>query len=224
MKELSIFVDESGDFGPASKHSPYYLITLVFHDQAIDISSSIQKLDSEIARFGLYHHAIHTEPLIRREEDYSNLSPNERRAIFTKLFFFAKKCEIQYKTFVFAKKEYSNVFLLEAAMARELSRFIRNNLNFFQSFDRIVLYYDNGQHELNRILNAVLATELSHYELKKVVPSDYKLFQVADLFCTLELINEKLQHSEMNHSEELLFHSKRDFRKDFMDAIIKKRF
>ena len=109
-------------------------------------------------------------------------------------------------------------------MAREMSRYIRNSLEFFQSFDRIVLYYDNGQHELNRILNAVLATELSHYEMKKVAPSDYKLFQVADLICTLELINEKLRHGEMNRSEELLFRSKRDFRKDFMDALIKKRF
>ena len=36
-------------------------------------------------------------------------------------------------------------------MARDLSLFIKDNLTYFQSFDRVILYYDNGQHELNRI-------------------------------------------------------------------------
>ena len=224
MKELSIFVDESGDFGPFSKHSPYYVITLVFHDQAADISEQIKRLDLEIEKYNLHRHAIHTEPLIRREEDYAELSPNERRAIFVKLFYFAMKCDISYKSFVFYKKDYQDVFRLEAAMARELSQFIRNNIDFFQDFERVVLYYDNGQHELSRILNTVLATELSSYEMKRVIPSDYRLFQVADLFCTLELVKEKLTHTTMNRSEELLFHSKRDFKKDFLSGIKKKQF
>lgn len=33
------------------------------------------------------------------------------------------------------------------------------------------------------ILNTVLAAELVDYDVRKVVPSEYKLFQVADLFC-----------------------------------------
>ena len=39
MHELSIFVDESGDFGKYAKHSPYYAVTMVFHDQDADIWS-----------------------------------------------------------------------------------------------------------------------------------------------------------------------------------------
>ncbi len=34
MSELSVFIDESGDFGPYEHHAPYYIITLVFHDQS----------------------------------------------------------------------------------------------------------------------------------------------------------------------------------------------
>lgn len=41
MKELSIFVDESGDFGEYEKHAPFYIVTMVFHNQAIDISDNI---------------------------------------------------------------------------------------------------------------------------------------------------------------------------------------
>ena len=64
----------------------------------------------------------------------------------------------------------------------------------------------------------------SKYELKIVNPSDYKLFQVADLICTLELINEKLENSEMSNSEKIMFHTKRDFKKDFYKGLKKKSF
>ena len=33
MKELSVFIDESGDFGEITERPAYYLVTLLFHDQ-----------------------------------------------------------------------------------------------------------------------------------------------------------------------------------------------
>ena len=44
MKELSIFIDESGDFGNYSHHSPLYLVTLVIHEQSHDISKEVESL------------------------------------------------------------------------------------------------------------------------------------------------------------------------------------
>ena len=32
MKELSIFIDESGDFGETQDFNAYYLVTFVFHN------------------------------------------------------------------------------------------------------------------------------------------------------------------------------------------------
>ncbi len=188
MKELSIFVDESGDFGEYAQHVP------------------------------------HTEPLIRREPPYQYFQPNERRAIFSKLYYFTLNCDIKYKAFVFKKVEYENSFKLEARMARELSQFIRENLSYFQSFEKVILYYDNGQHELNRILNTVLATQLADYDVRKVNPNEYRLFQVADLICTLELLKTKMEHGKLSNSEERIFHSKRDLKKDFLKGIQKKEF
>ena len=219
MKELSIFVDESGDFGPAAKHSPYYIVAMVFHDQSIDISDDITRLDHALDDLGYINHAVHTEPLIRREEDYSSLNPNIRRSIFTKLFFFATHCGIQYKAFSFNKFEHSDPYKLEAKISREISSFIRSHIAYFLSYDRIVLYYDNGQHELSHILNTVLATELSQYEVKRVMPSEYKLFQVADLFCTLKLLSLKTENGSLSRSELLLLHSKKDLKKDFLKRI-----
>ena len=36
------------------------------------------------------------------------MQPNERRLIFTKLFYFAKRCNIKYKAFVYEKRKYSD--------------------------------------------------------------------------------------------------------------------
>lgn len=225
MSELSIFVDESGDFGCYQKHAPYYIITMVLHDQNVDITEEIKKLDISLERLGYSDgQAIHTEPLIRREAPYQEYLPNERRAIFSKLYYFTLNCDVRYKSFVYRKSEFDDIFKLEARMARELSRFIRENLAYFQDFEKVILYYDNGQHELNRILNTVLATELADYEVRKVMPNDYKLFQVADLICTLLLLEQKMCDRELSRSEKLLFHSKRDLKKDFLKGIHKKEY
>ena len=225
MKELSIFVDESGDFGKYEKHAPYYIVTMVFHDQAIDISTNLVTLNNTLKQMGYGDdQAIHTEPLIRREKPYQYFQLNERRAIFSKLYYFTLNCDVKYKSFIFRKIEFENIFKLEARMARDLSQFIQENLLYFQGYEKVILYYDNGQHELSRILNTVLATQLTNCEVRKVLPSDYRLFQVADLICTLELLKVKMENGQLSNSEERLFHSKRDLKKDFLKGIRKKEF
>lgn len=223
MSVLSIFVDESGDFGDYEKHSPYYIVSLIIHNQDDDISSEVKRLDQELQLLGYKpDYVIHTAPLIRREEENRFESPNKRRAVFTKLFYFVIRSPIQFKTFVFEKRKFENIYKLEAAIARALSSFIRANLDYFQCFENIILYYDNGQHELSRILNTIFATELSSYEIRKVLPKDYKLFQAADLICTLRLLELKCEQGQLTKSEELIFHSVRRLKKDFIKPIRKK--
>ena len=41
MKELSVFIDESGDFGEYSYHAPFYIVTMVFHNQKVDINVKV---------------------------------------------------------------------------------------------------------------------------------------------------------------------------------------
>lgn len=225
MKELSIFVDESGDFGEYEKHAPYYIVTMVFHDQKNDILDNINFLNNSLKQIGYGdEQAIHTEPLIRREKPYQYFQPNERRAIFSKLYYFTLNCNIKYKSFIFRKIDYQNKFILETRISKELSRFIRGNLSFFQEYEKVILYYDNGQHELSRILNIVLAAELNNYDIRRVLPSDYRLFQVADLICTLELLKIKTEGGKLSNSEERIFHNKRELKKDFLKGIKKKEF
>lgn len=48
MKEFSIYIDESGDFGGLKEKSPYYLVTMVFQEQNENIDDEIRKLDASI--------------------------------------------------------------------------------------------------------------------------------------------------------------------------------
>ena len=224
MKELSVFIDESGDFGKYSAHSPYYIITMVFHEQEQDITHEIKKLDYELHQLGLSNHCIHTGPIIRQEENYQYMQIKERRRIFNKLIAFVKQCNIKYKAFYIDKKHILGVEEAMDKLAKSIGVFIQQNYDKFIIYDCVKIYYDNGQVEVSRILSSVFRTLLVKVEIKKVMPLDYKLFQVADLFCTLELVRLKLEYNKLSKSEMLFFGNARDLKKNYLKPLGKKLF
>lgn len=165
-------------------------------------------------------HAVHAGPLIRREADYSSLGMIERRRLFRSLFDFMRRVRIGFKTFVFRKGEFNNHDALVSRMSREIGAYIRENLAFFQSFDRIVVYYDGGQKEITTIINSVLNV-LLEVEVKRVRPSDYRLFQAADMICTLELLAAKAAEGTLSKSEREFFGGVRDLRKNYLKPLAK---
>lgn len=58
-KELSIFVDESGDRGGKAR---YYLLTFVFHDQADGIAEAVTGYEAKLTRANLPNIPSHSEP------------------------------------------------------------------------------------------------------------------------------------------------------------------
>lgn len=225
MNELSVFVDESGDFGAYEPHAPFYLFTLVFHNQNCPIMNQVKRLEDSLSNVGFEpRHCFHAGPIIRREEDYAHLSIAERRKCLNRIVTFAKSTEISYITFIVEKKHISDSLGLTVALSRQLSGFIRDEYAFFSGFDRIIVYYDNGQVELNKLLASVFAVMLPQAEFRKVYPADYRLFQVADLFCTMELIQLKSERHMLSKSEEAFFGTARDLKKNYMKPVLAKRF
>ena len=218
-KCLSVFIDESGDFGPYESHAPYYFVAMVLHDQSIDISENISAFETHLTNLGYPHHAVHTGPLIRRESVYENDLVEDRKRLYGALFNFTRKLNINYACAMVKKQECNDVITLTAKLSKELAAILRDNEDFWNGFDRIIIYYDNGQIELTKILISVFSTLYTHVEFRKVKPVDYKLFQVADLICTTELLEEKATFSR---SELEFFSNKRDFRKNFLKTIRKK--
>ena len=88
-KTLSIFVDESGNFSFPDSESRFYIVSMVFHDQSIDIIPDIIRLERSDTEVGLEGHCFHAGPLIRREKNYSMLSRQLRGRIFSRMMAFA---------------------------------------------------------------------------------------------------------------------------------------
>ena len=85
MKELSIFVDESGDFGVYDYHAPFYIISMVLHDQADNIVDDLKILENELSNIGWPKHSVHSGPVIRSEEEYRGYDLKERQKIIMKM-------------------------------------------------------------------------------------------------------------------------------------------
>ena len=221
-KILSVFIDESGDFGTYESHAPFYIVSMILHDQSIDISANIQGLDEHINNLNYPNHAIHIGPLIRRESIYSNDLMEERKRLFSALFNFSRKLPFSYICAKIKKSECPDVITLTGRLSKSISRILQEHREFFDAFDNIIIYYDNGQVELTKILTSVFYVLFTNVEFRKVSPVDYKLFQVADLICTLELLAEKSTSNAFTKSELEFFHSARDFKKNYYKHLSKK--
>ena len=132
---------------------------------------------------------------------------------------FSRACPISYHAFAIDKKFFST----PAAMQSELTRQIRDYLSArnreVSAFDAIKVYYDNGQAQVKSILKSAFALPNVIFP-SQVTPERYRLFQVADLICTIELIRMKLAVGlTLTRSEDFFFDGIRTFKKTILKPL-----
>ena len=150
------------------------------------------------------------------------MSIEKRRRIFNKMVAFFRQVNIRYKCFYIEKKHMEDVVVETGRLSKLISGFIRDHYEEFLSFDDVKIYYDNGQVEVSKILSSVFNALLPNPIFRKVMPTDYKLFQVADLLCSLKLIQLKMDNNMFSKSEKAFFGSMRDLRKNYFKPVSKK--
>ena len=222
MKELSIFVDESGDLGGYDFHAPYYIISMVLHDQEYKMSQELEVLEMSLSNLGWSNHCVHAGPVIRSEEDYKNCILKDRQKILMRMMSFIRRVDIRFKSIYIEKKQVEDSVEATGKLSKQLAAFIRDNLEFFCSYDVIKVYYDNGQVEVTRILSSVFNSLLENVEFRKVLPADYRLFQVADLICTLKLTELKAAAHALSKSEKFFFGDERILKKNYIKPLSRK--
>ncbi len=223
MRELSIFIDESGDFGKTKDARDYYLVTFVFHDQNIDISSDISKFEESLRLLNNSVEYVHTGPIIRREGIFEEFSIDDRRKIIYKMLNFAIKCPARYYTVAIKRKEASDKVQLSGKLGKAINSMLNEHSDYIDSFENIIVYYDNGQRELGSILNAIFSIRFSNVEFRKVDPRDYKLLQLADFYCSIDLLKIKREEGRLSKGEEQFFYKPNELKKTFIKAVEKKR-
>ena len=223
MRELtlSIFADESGGQNGTSK---YYLLTLVLHDQSNSVVPLIDAYRNSLAAKGLPGIPFHASPLIYGKDQYSDLDLATRKRLLASFFVLTRKLPVRYKTLAYRRSEVATLDRLIARIRRDLVVFISDNLDFFQSYENINIYYDNGQHAVTEALHAAIEFILSKNAVayRDASPQDYVLSQVADFLCTIELTAIKYEHHDETRTDLKVFGNVTEFKKGYLRHLRKK--
>lgn len=217
-KVLSVFVDESGDTGFSYGASKYYVVSLVFHEQNIDISSQLNKFKDDPV--------FHVGPIIRREEEFKNLGISERKRLLNKILILYTILPIKHKEFIYKKKEFDQDDAKTLArLARDIHSFLVEHFDYFSTFDLINLYYDKGQQIVHKALAQAFGISGYPVEFKKDVKQEnYRLAQVADYITSIKLTELKLNGGELSKSEERFFINKKVYKRVYLKSLTKKEF
>lgn len=221
MSELSIFVDESGD---KSTHARYFILTLVLHDQNKGIAKDISIYEQSLTAADIPNIPFHSEPLLNGHGAYEDLTLERRKKLLTSFASLVRFLPIKYKTFVYRRSHFDNLEKLAIRMKRDISSLFFGNLEFFQSFDRVKLYYDNGQDIVKRALYNSVESVLSKQaiEKKRTTMTEYRLAQVADYLCTIELAAVKYAAKENGGTYDKFFGGIGSFKKNWLKQARRK--
>ena len=222
MRRLNIFVDETGEFGFENGASELYGVSFTFHEQDDNISNELIKLNDRLNRIG-YTNMIHMADLIMKRGDYKNFNIPMRKSIFNSIYQFSRRIPVKYKTIIIDKKYTDNSRILKQKISLEINKMIKENKHYFNKFEKIVMYYDNGQEVLGTILDSIFL-QFDGFEHR--IDFDHKekrLFQVSDMLTYIDKYDYKYKNKMTFTKGEKYFFSINEIRK-VLKELNKKRF
>ena len=148
---------------------------------------------------------IHLAYLVAKRGDYSHFDLEKRKSIFWAIFYFSNRVKVKIKTIIIDKKYINKKMQLNIALAREIGKLITENKNYFNSFDKIVIYYDNGQETLATILDTLFATNPNVERRTEFDHAKKRLFQVSDMLTVIDKLDYKRKYIAFTKPENYFF-------------------
>ena len=211
IKRLNIFIDESGDFGFVKGSSDLYAVSFTLHESSDSIQSELKYLNERLKSLD-YEGMIHLAYLVAKRGDYSHFDLEKRKSIFWAIFYFSNRVKVKLKTIIIDKKYINKKMQLNMALAREIGQFINDNREYLESFDKIVIYYDNGQETLATILDTIFATNSKVERRVDFDHTEKRLFQVSDMLTVIDKLDYKRKNNIPFTNAEKFFFKGKDFR------------
>lgn len=211
IKRLNIFIDESGDFGFVKGSSDLYAVSFTLHESADSIENELKYLNRKLSDLN-YNGMIHLAYLVAKRGDYSHFDLEKRKSIFWAIFYFSNRVKVKIRTVIIDKKYINKKMQLNMALARKIGQFINDNKAYFDTFDKIVIYYDNGQETLATILDTLFAT---NPKVERRIEFDHtkkRLFQVSDMLTVIDKLDYKRKNNISFTKAEKYFFNGKDFR------------
>lgn len=220
-KTLSIFVDESGVLQQSDDSSRFYVLTLVFHDQSKPILDLEKELVDRVRRMGIERMCFHAGPVIRQTDEFSILNWEVRNKIFAAMMGFARKADFCYHCLVVDKFYTNTSEQIVARLEMQFNDFWQSR-DGLREYEKIKVYYDCGQAKITNLLHRIFSPGfIPPVEfVQGVRPSSYRMFQLADMICSLRLIEERFKIGlPMTPSEYRFFGADRKFKRDILRRI-----
>ena len=109
--------------------------------------------------------------------------------------------------------------LIVERLQRQLGDFLDANYDLVREIDTVKVYYDCGQAPVTKLLQDTFEAKLGErIEFAQgVKPENYKLFQLADLICSVKLISTRLKLGlPMTYDEFKFFGGPRRFQRNVL--------
>lgn len=222
MKRLNIFVDETGEFGFGNGASELYGVSFTFHEQNNDIMLELNKLNDRLYNIG-YTDMLHIADLIMKRGDYSKFPIAKRKSIFNSIYQFSRRIPVKYKTIIIDKKYTNNSRVLKQKLSLEINNMVKEHERYFNKFDMIIMYYDNGQEVLGTILDAIFSRYKGFEHRVEFDHKEKRLFQVSDMLTYIDKYNYKYKNKMSFTKSEQYFFNLDEIRK-ILKELNKKRF
>ena len=223
MAELSIFIDESGDAGPVSR---YYIVTMVFHEQATELKTAISAYERNVRDCDLDIMPFHFGPLLTGHDNYQRVSLRNRKKQLSLFRQLVDRAPITYHSFIYDKRQgLYDPQKLSARIERDVTTFLNEHLSYMQHFDHIKIYYDGGQSVVTRAMHGAIEKAISRKATvyRDASPRTYRLSQVADYICGIELTLLKFENGTPTKTDIEFFGSIGPFRRNFVKKLRKKK-
>lgn len=222
-ERLNLHIDETGNQDLSEGR---YLVAVVLHDHSADIEDAIARYRSRLSGAGLPDVPFYGKDLLHGNEGYANVSPGDRKRLLTQFSRFVRELPISFFALRYDGATVHNRSELEARLRRDLALLIFDSLSYFQAFDAIAVYYDNGQGAvsaaLHDALDFVLAKNVADY--RHADPNARRLLQVADYVCTVLRVSEDYDAGRQSKTHERFFGNRRNFTQSFKKQLDRKAF
>lgn len=214
-KQLSIYIDETGDFGPYDSNTKIYGVGFVLCEDLDKCDPYLRQFHRRLQSKEAGEFPIHVGPIIRREGPYINLLHEERLLLFDAIFDLLLESPINVLYTMVRKSEKDT----DMEMAKALSNLVRDNLEYFNSFEKIIIYYDNGQSQLKSLLLGIFSANFLNFEMVLARQSEHPFMQLADLVSSLALLNYKVKEGNLSKSENEFFAGRRNLKKVYLSGL-----
>ena len=221
MRLLSCFADETGqqDMGAG-----YYMLTLVFHDQADGLAPFIGAYDARLSLEGLPDIAFHNVELIHGHGDYEGIAVETRKRLLVAFSMFVRTLPVSYHTFKYDAADVRSREGLASRMRRDIVNFLFDHLGRFQLYDRVPIYYDGGHEAVTQALHGAFdfALARSAAEYKPLSHHEKRLAQAADYLCSIELAAMRYGAGDVSPTYERFYGTPRKFRQNYLKQARRK--